>query len=69
MNKLLLSAWVCVAFTSLCAAQSSTKPDETQQQDSPVPAAIPPAPETYMGRTIATHLRSGIGLVRWPQGK
>lgn len=63
MNKSVLLASLCVAFTSVCAAQTSTEPDESQQQ---VAAAIPPAPQTYMGREIAItmHYTGAPWLVR-----
>ena len=67
MNKSVLFASMCVAITSLCAAQSTTKPDESQQQEiTAIPAAIPPAPQTYMGREIATtmHYTGAPWLVR-----
>ncbi len=63
MNKSVLLASLCVAFTSICAAQTSTEPDESQQQEA---AAIPPAPQTYMGREIAItmHYTGAPWLVR-----
>lgn len=51
MNKSVVVALMSVAVTSLCAAQSSTGLDESKTQEA---EAIPPAPQTYMGREIAT---------------
>ena len=63
MNKSVLLASLCVAFTSVCAAQASTEPDESRQQEA---AAIPPAAQTYMGREIAItmHYTGAPWLVR-----
>lgn len=63
MNKSVLLVSLCVAFTSVCAAQTSTEPDESQQQEA---AAIPPSPQTYMGREIAItmHYTGAAWLVR-----
>jgi len=63
MNKSVLLVSLCVAFTSVCAAQTSTEPDESQQQEA---AAIPPAPQIYMGREIAItmHYTGAPWLVR-----
>ena len=67
MNKSVLFASMCVAISSLCAAQESTEPDQSQQPEpAAIPATIPPAPQTYMGRTIATtmHYSGAAWLVR-----
>lgn len=63
MNKSFLLALMFVASISLCGATKLTQQDESRQQDA---VKIPPAPQTYMGRKIATtmHYTGAPWLVR-----